>query len=111
VIASHKLFGRAGEESKCLLGQECDEYGEPVVRLEGRFWFGCRRREVGQGRERAERVERNCRQELRARSIGHDSGGKKRLRVRSTGCLSARLMAHEHTDSDGLWLAEGVQDE
>ena len=24
---------RRGEESKCLLGQECDEYGEPVAKL------------------------------------------------------------------------------
>ena len=51
MIASQKLFGRAGEayseeRSKCLLGHE---YGEPVARLEGRFWFVCqRRREVGQ---------------------------------------------------------------
>jgi len=36
-------------------------------------------------------------------------GGK--ARKSEALAASARLMAHEHPDSDGLWLAEGVQDE
>ena len=57
-------------------------------------------------RESRESVDKSCERGLLAMIV---VGGK--ARKSEALAASARLMAHEHPDSDGLWLAEGVQDE